>query len=64
MSEPEAIASVDKAAKDSPDNSKKNQASIAPKTKAGMINAMVNGVMKHGHKRKTRTKSKKFMLKS
>ena len=48
VSEPEAIASVDKAASDSPDNSKKNQASIAPKTKAGMINAMVNGIMKHG----------------
>ena len=48
VSEPEAIASVDKAADDSPDNSKKNQASIAPKTKAGMINAMVNGIMKHG----------------
>ena len=51
VSEPEAIASVDKAAKDSPDNSKKNQASIAPKTKAGMINAMVNGVMKHGQEK-------------
>ena len=51
VSEPEAIASVDKAASDSPDNSKKNQASIAPKTKAGMINAMVNGVMKHGQEK-------------
>ena len=51
VSEPESIASVDKAAKDSPDNSKKNQASIAPKTKAGMINAMVNGVMKHGQEK-------------
>ena len=48
VSEPEAIASVDKAADDSPDNSAKNKASIAPKTKAGMINAMVNGIMKHG----------------
>ena len=48
VSEPEAIASVDKAASDSPDNSAKNKASIAPKTKAGMINAMVNGIMKHG----------------
>ena len=41
VSEPESIASVDKAAKDSPDNSAKNKASIAPKTKAGMISAMV-----------------------
>ena len=48
MSEPESIASVDKAASDSPDNSAKNKASIAPKTKAGMINAMVNAMMKHG----------------
>ena len=42
VSEPESIASVDKADEDSPDNSAKNKASIAPKTKAGMINAMVN----------------------
>lgn len=48
VSEPEAIASVDKAVDTSPDNSAKNKASIAPKTKAGMINAMVNGIMKHG----------------
>ena len=48
VSEPEAIASVDKAASDSPDNSAKNKASIAPKTKAGMINAMVNATMKYG----------------
>ena len=48
VSEPESIASVDKAASDSPDNSAKNKASIAPKTKAGMINAMVNAMMKHG----------------
>ena len=48
VSEPESIASVDKATKDSPDNSAKNKASIAPKTKAGMINAMVNAMMKHG----------------
>ena len=48
VSEPESIASVDKAADDSPDNSAKNKASIAPKTKAGMINAMVNAMMKHG----------------
>ena len=41
VSEPESIASVDKATKDSPDNSAKNKASIAPKTKAGMISAMV-----------------------
>lgn len=41
VSEPESIASVDKAAKDSPDNSAKNKATIAPKTKAGMISAMV-----------------------
>ena len=41
VSEPESIASVDKAASDSPDNSAKNKASIAPKTKAGMISAMV-----------------------
>ena len=40
VSEPESIASVDKATKDSPDNSAKNKASIAPKTKAGMIAAM------------------------
>ena len=39
MSEPESIASVDKGK--TPDNSAKNKASIAPKTK-GMINAMVN----------------------
>lgn len=51
VSEPEAIASVDKAAKDSPDNSKKNQASIAPKTKAGMINAMVQGIMTKGQEK-------------
>ena len=48
VSEPESIASVDKATKDSPDNSAKNKSSIAPKTKAGMINAMVNAMMKHG----------------
>ena len=48
VSEPESIASVDKATKDSPDNSAKNKASIAPKTKAGMINAMVNATMKYG----------------
>ena len=41
VSEPESIASVDKAASDSPDNSAKNKASIAPKTQAGMISAMV-----------------------
>lgn len=41
VSEPESIASVDKAASDSPDNSAKNKATIAPKTKAGMISAMV-----------------------
>ena len=41
VSEPESIASVDKATKDSPDNSAKNKATIAPKTKAGMISAMV-----------------------
>ena len=52
VSEPESIASVDKAADETPDNSAKNKASIAPKTKAGMINAMVNGVMKHGQKNK------------
>tara|TARA_B100001057_G_scaffold108143_1_gene105868 strand:- start:1141 stop:2253 length:1113 start_codon:yes stop_codon:yes gene_type:complete len=40
VSEPESIASVDKAASDSPDNSAKNKATIAPKTKAGMISAM------------------------
>ena len=51
VSEPEAIASVDKAAKDSPDNSKKNQATIAPKTKAGMINAMVQGIMTKGQEK-------------
>ena len=50
VSEPESIASVDKATKDSPDNSAKNKASIAPKTKAGMINAMVNAMMQHGAK--------------
>lgn len=50
VSEPEAIASVDKAASDSPDNSAKNKASIAPKTKAGMINAMVNANMEFGAK--------------
>ena len=48
VSEPESIASVDKAADATPDNSAKNRASIAPKTKAGMINAMVNAMMKHG----------------
>ena len=48
VSEPESIASVDKAADETPDNSAKNKASIAPKTKAGMINAMVNAMMKHG----------------
>ena len=48
VSEPESIASVDKAADETPDNSAKNRASIAPKTKAGMINAMVNAMMKHG----------------
>ena len=41
VSEPESIASVDKAADETPDNSAKNKASIAPKTKAGMISAMV-----------------------
>jgi len=50
VSEPEAIASVDKAASDSPDNSAKNKASIAPKTKAGMINAMVNATMDYAQK--------------
>ena len=48
VSEPESIASVDKAADETPDNSAKNKASITPKTKAGMINAMVNAMMKHG----------------
>ena len=42
VSEPEAIASVDKAASDSPDNSAKNKASIAPKTKAGMILSLIH----------------------
>jgi len=42
VSEPESIASVDKAASDSPDNSAKNKASIMPKTKAGMIAATVD----------------------
>lgn len=50
VSEPEAIASVDKAVDTSPDNSAKNKASIAPKTKAGMINAMVNATMDYGQK--------------
>ena len=50
VSEPESIASVDKAASDSPDNSAKNKATIAPKTKAGMINAMVNANMEFGAK--------------
>ena len=50
VSEPESIASVDKATKDSPDNSAKNKASIAPKTKAGMINAMVNATMDYAQK--------------
>ena len=46
VSEPESIASVDKAAYDSPDNSAKNKASIAPKTKAGMISAMTDMMLK------------------
>jgi len=46
VSEPESIASVDKAASDSPDNSAKNKASIAPKTKAGMISAMTDMMLK------------------
>ena len=46
VSEPESIASVDKATKDSPDNSAKNKASIAPKTKAGMISAMFDMMQK------------------
>ena len=50
VSEPESIASVDKAASDSPDNSAKNKASIAPKTKAGMINAMATASMDYGTK--------------
>lgn len=50
VSEPESIASVDKAADETPDNSAKNKASIAPKTKAGMINAMVNATMDFGQK--------------
>ena len=50
VSEPESIASVDKATKDSPDNSAKNKASIAPKTKAGMINAMATASMEYGTK--------------
>ena len=50
VSEPESIASVDKAASDSPDNSAKNKASIAPKTKAGMINAMATAAMDYGQK--------------
>ena len=50
VSEPESIASVDKAADETPDNSAKNKASIAPKTKAGMINAMVNATMDYAQK--------------
>ena len=50
VSEPESIASVDKAASDSPDNSAKNKASIAPKTKAGMINAMASASLEYGTK--------------
>ena len=50
VSEPESIASVDKATKDSPDNSAKNKASIAPKTKAGMINAMASASLEYGTK--------------
>jgi hypothetical protein len=50
VSEPESIASVDKAASDSPDNSAKNKASIMPKTKAGMINAMATQTMDYGTK--------------
>ena len=50
VSEPESIASVDKAADETPDNSAKNKASITPKTKAGMINAMVNATMHYGQK--------------
>ena len=42
VSEPESIASVDKAADETPDNSAKNKASIMPKTKAGMIAATVD----------------------
>ena len=50
VSEPESIASVDKAADETPDNSAKNKASIAPKTKAGMINAMATASMDFGTK--------------
>jgi len=50
VSEPESIASVDKAAGETPDNSAKNKASIAPKTKAGMINAMATAAMDYGQK--------------
>jgi len=50
VSEPESIASVDKAAGATPDNSAKNKASIAPKTKAGMINAMATAAMDYGQK--------------
>ena len=50
VSEPESIASVDKAADETPDNSAKNKASIAPKTKAGMINAMATASMEYGTK--------------
>ena len=46
VSEPESIASVDKAS----DAVKPKQAP-APKTKAGMINAMVNATMKHGQEK-------------
>ena len=46
VSEPESIASVDKAT----DAVKPKQAP-APKTKAGMINAMVNATMKHGQEK-------------
>ena len=42
VSEPESIASVDKAADETPDNSAKNKATIMPKTKAGMIAATVD----------------------
>ena len=42
VSEPESIASVDKAADETPDNSAKTKGSIMPKTKAGMINATVD----------------------
>ena len=50
VSEPESIASVDKAADETPDNSAKNKASIAPKTKAGMINAMASASLEYGTK--------------